>query len=394
MRNTLKALYITLAVPGMFISGCLSNSGNGGSSADSNTSSFSRAAVQALPQTQSSSQASLASASELAGLSSGISINTYSKLASFFEQECFMPGGDNFCPAGVDTSGGDTNPRKFTSYTLLGMIYHAEMYSGGQHTSCDQGAAATIDASSFQALTSSGSDADKFILDYHSLLSCLYEDPSSDDVSKQYTAYSYDTNKSYQATLTTRNRVAYNGVTDPGQNDVFQVYVSKTDDIPSFLALNYAGADTVFSRTILLANLTNNKFVVKHSSFNGTDFDTVVAVGVGGVDRTTGIANAGYYMVKFTDSGSELEKCVNNANGMIETDMSSCTAATIPTSTSWTSETVQTYLDMSETQKTHLAAWFTKLADATALGAADTPTNASLGGDPDLYFPRTVQDAP
>lgn len=392
----MRLIFVTLILSGIMISGC-SNSSS--STASSNSLNFSAGAVEALPQTSSGGGSLVFGTSAIvAKSSSGVNISTYSKLASFFEQECFMPDGDNYCPAGVDTSGGDSNPRKFTSYTLLGMIYHAEMYSGSQRTSCDQGAAATIDATSYKALTSGGSeDPDKFILDYNTLLQCLYEDPSSDDTSKQYMAYSFDASGAYQATLTTRNRVPYSGVTDPGQNDVFQVYVTNTDGTPSFLGFNYAGADTVFSRTILLVNLTNNKFAVKHSSYNGSGYDTVVAIGVGGVDRTTGTPNAGYYMVKFTDSGSELEKCVNNADGMIEVDMSSCNSASIPTTagtTTWTSATVQTYLGMSATEITNMSDWFTKMADTTALGAADTPTNASLGGDPDINFPRTIEAAP
>lgn len=388
MRKKINILFVLLIMPCMIISGCTSDSGVG----NGDPTSFAQAAIQSLPQTH-SQQGGVASAF-IASVSSGVNITEYSKLDSFFEQECFMPDGDNYCPAGVDTSGGDTNPRKFTSYTLLGMIYHAEMYSGGQHTSCDQGSAATIDATSLVPLTLPSSDVDKFLLDYYSLLGCLYEDPSSDATSKQYTAYSSDANGEYQATLTTRNRVPYNGITDPGQNDIFQVYVSKTDGLPKFLALNYAGADTVFSRTILLVNLTDNKFVVKHSSFNGSGYDTVVSAGVGGVDRATGVANTGYYMVKFTDGGSELEKCVNNTTGMIDIDMTNCTDASIPASGTWSSNAVQTYLGMTDTQATHLAAWLTKLADATAMGAADTPTNADLGGDPDLFFPRLIQDAP
>lgn len=353
---------------------------------------FTQGAVQSLPQT-------VAATSQAApGLfrapnPSSLNINDYSLLASFFEQECFMPDGDNYCPEGVDTSGGDSNPRKFTSYTLLGLIYHAQMYSGGLHSECDQGSAATVDATSYVALTATGSDPDKYILDYNSLLKCLYEDPSSNTTSTRYTAYSTDADGAYQATLTTRNREPYNGVTDPGQNDVFQVYVTLTDGKPSLLAFNYAGADTVFSRTVLLVNLLENKFAVKFSSYNGTGYDTVVAMGVGGVNVSTGVPNTGYYMVKFTDAGSQLERCVNNADGVIENDMVNCTSSSIATSSTWGPTSVQTYLGLSATEVTNLAAWLAKLADANALGAADTPTSAAVGGDPDLYLPRSLQSA-
>lgn len=381
-----KAFLGSIILTSFILTGCSDDGATGGSS-----NSFASAAIESLPQTHTQTNQS---ASLQASVSSGVNITDYSKLNSFFEQECFMPDGDNYCPAGVDTSGGDSNPKKFTSYTLLGMIYHAEMYSGGEHTTCDQGDAATINASSFLPLTDTGSDVDKFLLDYYSLLGCLYEDPSNDATSKQYTAYSADANGEYQATLTTRNRVPYNGITDPGQNDIFQVYVARVDGTPAFMALNYAGADTVFSRTILLINLVDNKFVVKHATYNGAGYDTVVSAGVGGVDRATGVANAGYYTVKFTDSGSELEKCVNNSTGMIDVDMTNCTTASIPATGNWTSDGVKTYLGMTDTQATHLAAWLTTLADNTALGATDTPTNADLGGDPDLFFPRTIQTAP
>jgi hypothetical protein len=388
LSNQITTMAALLA--GLLISGCASDDESSG---DGLPLAFMSGVVKSLPQTDPAPVAAPSASPSYAASSD--SIDTYSLLASFFEQECFMPGADNYCPADVDTSGGDSNPHKFTSYTLLGLLYHAQMYSGGQRSSCDQGSEATIDATSFVALNNASGDADKYILDYNSLLNCLYEDPASDSTSKQYQVYSYDVNGEYQATLTTRNRVPYNGVSDPGQNDVFQVYVSNdSEGTPVFLAFNYAGADTVLSRTILLVNLTDNKFAVKHSSYNGSTYDTVVSIGIGGVDIDTGTPNTGYYMVKFTDNGSELEKCIDNATGLIETDMTSCSSNAVPTVADWTtSSAVSDYLGMTATQMTHLSAWLTAMGNTTALGAGDTPTDSGTGGDPDYNLPRTVQAA-
>lgn len=351
------------------------------------TLSFTGESVESLPQVASSSGSSSSFVSPPLFATSG-NMDDFDSLSSFFEQECFMPDGDDFCPAGTDTSGGDSNPRKFTIMTLLGLIYHAEIYSDSIHDDCD-GTTGSITAASFEANTSGG-DPDKYILDYNSLLECVEQDTSVSS-GTTYSAYSVDASGDslgYQATLTSRYRLPYNGSADPGQTDIFQVYVSLDDTTPTFLAFNFAGANTMYSRAVLLVNLVTHKFAAKYySPGSGTD-QAVTAIGVGGVDRDTGVANPGYYFTKFLDnSGSEDTACIDNSDGSIQADNTNCTGNSVPTS--WTSSSdVETYLGMTATEISNVSAFLDKFDTEALLTSTDAPEDAT--DDPELDFPKTI----
>jgi hypothetical protein len=317
-------------------------------------------------------------------LITGGNISTYNTLATFFKLECFMPDGDNFCPAGTDVSAGMSSPYKLTSYTLIGSIYHADMYSGGLKTGCE-GTAATITPASFTS-ADAGGDPDIFLLDYYTLLTCVEEITGSYvGTGTSYQTYSLDSGQTYQATLTTRYRNPFEGVSTPGQNDIFQVYVGLSSGDPVFLAYNYAGADTVFQRTVLLVNLTDHKFAVKHYE-NATNY--LVAIGVGGIDRQSGVLNPGYYYTRFTNNGgTEDDGCVDNATGNFGTDTSSCTNASVPMGWS-SSDSVSDYLGMTSEQRTHLASFLAKFTDDGPLAGTDSPSNNT--SDPELYLPYTI----
>ena len=355
------------------------------SSSSSSMLGFSGLAVDSLPQVTNNSLSLMAPSGEI---TTG-NITSYNSLSNFFEQECFMPGSDNFCPTGTDTSGGDTNPRKFTIMTLLGLIYHADMYSGTLRSTC-AGTSGTFNASSYAANTGGG-DPDKFILDYNSLLGCVQQDTSGDGT--VYHAYSVAADGSYQATLTNRYRVPYNGSADPGQTDIFQVYVTLSSGTPTFLAFNFAGANTMYSRAILMVNLSNHKFAVKYYSHGATP-QAVTAIGIGGIDRTTGTPNAGYFYTKFLEDNGTTTSwgCVNNADGAIQTNDTNCDTGSVPDSgATWASSNdVKTYLAMSATEATNLAAFLSLFADDSLLTSTNSPTNATVGGDPELNFPKTI----
>jgi hypothetical protein len=314
-------------------------------------------------------------------------IAAYSALAEFFEQECFMPGGDNFCPAGTDVSGGDTNPRKFTPMTLLGLVYHAEMYSGGLQTACAH-QATTLTPSSFVAHVAEGSQPTRFILDDFSWLTCLQPTVFGEKGASR--VFSTDPRGSYQATLTTRYRVPYNGVADPGQTDVFQVYVSYVEGAPAFLAFNFAGANTMFSRAVLLVNLIDHRFAVKYLS-QGAPPWALVSIGVGGVDRATGVPHPGSYWARFTDEQSAtVERCIDNGTGAFDADLEPCQAGGVPVR--WDdAQAVLGYLGVSPDDARRVESWIELLDDASLLGTEDAPSNAAAGGDPERFFPESIR---
>ncbi len=361
---------------------CSNDDKNEKNNGESSTFGLGSGAVESLPQVDTGSGAKKSALK--ATLNSG-NISSYSTLATFFKLECFFPDGENFCPAGTDTSGGMASPYKLTSYTLIGSITHADMYSGGMRTQCN-GTGAVITPASFTAAQSGGAP-DLFLLDYYNLLTCV-EDLSGSSYTgtgTSYQAYSVDPGQTYQATLTTRYRNPFNGVYNPGQNDVFQVYVGVNNGTPVFLAYNYAGADTVLQRTVLLVNLTDHKFAVKHYQ---TPTNYLVAVGTGGVNRQTGTLNPGYYYARFTnDFGNEDDGCVDNATGNFQTDYTACDTASVPRS--WaTSDSVADYLGMTTEQKTHLSAFLNRFSDDTPLTAGDSPSSNAT--DPEINFPYSI----
>ncbi len=368
MKNTLFIIYC--------ISLLAVSCGSSHSGSSSDMFGLGAAAVESLPLVGSDKKRAL--------LSSG-NIADYNTLANFFKLECFMPGMDNFCPAGTDTSGGASNPYKLTSYTLIGSIYHADMYSGGHKTGC-QGTDAAITAGSFTA-AETGGDPDKFLLDYYDLLECLEQDTSEYVGSgTKYQTYSVGESP-FQATLTTRYRNPYEGVSDPGQNDVFQVYVGLSGDDPVFLAYNYAGADSMHQRTVLFVNFETHRFAVKHYE-SATSY--LVAIGVGGVNRETGELNPGYYYTEFTN-GSIIEDsgCVDNTTGDFQGDTSACTAASIPFSGTWIdSSSVADYIGMTSADRARLDAFLSKFSDDNPLTGDDSPDDSST--DPEQNFPYSI----
>lgn len=331
---------------------------------------FTQGAVESLPQEAVASSA----------LTSGKSITTQVQLAGFFKQECHMYPQANFCPAGVDAKAKNgQNDFKFTSTSLLGLVFHAEMYGGGMPASC-AGAPATITSASFVAATEAGSDPDRFILDTLAQYECL--EPSDDG----FRVTSLETD--HQATLTARYKFG-----DGQETNVFQVDVSVDQaKTPTFLAFNWAGVSSMAARAVLLVNLKTHRFAVKYltapvPSMNiGTNW--VDAVGVGGVDRATGARHAGYYHVRYTSERFEpMVSCVDNATQLLELDDTECAAAGVPIT--WTSsDAVATWLGMTPAERTRLAPFLAKFATPEPLALSDTPSGR---GDAELYFPKVIK---
>lgn len=368
--STKALLAIMLLCVAVSFVGCGSNevssSGATGSSIQ-----FASSAIKALPQYSSSSYLR----SRFGMLAAAPVANA--DLIGFFKQECQYES-DNYCPSNVTAS----SSNKFTMQTLLGAIYHAQMYAGALNTSCGEGTAATINATSLTANTGAGTPG-KFVSDYYSLLNC-YKTNTDSNGGITHSAYSADSDGSFIANLTAR----YNYMS---QTDIFQVYTSLDDNkAPQFLAFNFAAATPLSSRVVLLVNLVDHKFAVKMST--GTGYRNIVAIGVGGVN-TTGVPNAGYYYVRTKNAAAEIgdaKLCVNNADNTYD-NTGALTNCEIKDSTAnWTSATaVANYLGMTDNDKTRAAAMLSYFADDSFLVAQDVPT----ANDADTNFPANIGGA-
>jgi hypothetical protein len=354
-----------------------SSKDSGGESVDLN---FTGSALESLPLVK-------AASSQMEGLfpppaPNGETAADYMELAKFFRYECHMHPQANFCPPDVDVAQNDgMNEWKFSATTLMGLIYHAQMYSGGLRGACSH-TEASIDGDSFTAAAERG-DPDRFILDQYSLYTCKGEDTYEGN--SAYIAYSVAPD--YQATLTTRYRHPF-GNSDFDQTDIFQVYVALRDEVPTHLGFNWAGISSMFGRAIVLVDFENHRFAAEYLS-GGQQTKHVIAVGSGGIDRATGVPYPGHYWARFFDEMSKelLDKCVDNETQAIEADEAPCTAEGIPIG--WgASEELATFLGLDDTQAARLAPFLAKLATADPLPETEV---GQAEGDADLYFPQSMR---
>jgi hypothetical protein len=367
--------FLALAIPLT-----LSCGGGGGSGS---TIEFTKAAMSALPSVYTSTSGAQ---SLTRNLSTG-TIADYTFLAYLFKQECQALPNDNYCPPTVHPTTDIMDPTRFEMGSLIGMVYHAQMYTGQLVEACSgEGyTPITVTPASYAAHTAAGSDPTKFVLDNYSLYTC--RDTHLDKPEAQSRVISTDAAGSYQAALTTR--YAYDTGTGGPQTDFFQVYVSMDGISPKFLAFNFSAATPHASRIVLLVNLLSHQFALKYyvPAQDGAPLTYAVATGVGGYDITTGVEYAGYYHVAFSDGLAFQQFCVNNQGGVIQADDTNCTGNSVPIS--WTSsDAVKTYLGISDADAAVAAPYLAKFQDNQQLTAEDAWKTT---GDENLYWPASLQ---
>lgn len=338
---------------------------------------FTQDAIESLPQVT----------VEPNGLTSGLSITTELQLKNLFRQECFSPDEANYCPAGTDTSGGMSSPFKFTSTSLLGLIFHAELYSGELRSACT-GRKVSLGASNLKTVTAGG-DGMRFMLDTLALHTCaeVTEEPDK----PRHRAYSVAPD--YQATLTLDDHVDQGG--GPRRTALWQVYTGLDEkQAPTFLAFNYAAVSSMFQRTVLLVNLRTHRFAIKYLSPpppGETKIRFVTAIGAGGVNRSTGAAHPGYYFAHYADATTQTSPdesaCVDNVTQLLELDDTECRKAGVPID--WTgSDAVAAWLGMSATEQQRLAPFLAKFTDRSALPLTETPVSDA---DADSLIPVRIE---
>jgi hypothetical protein len=306
-------------------------------------------------------------------------------VSNFFKLECHNDTGtDNYCPSSVSTTGSGMDNYKLTTTTLIGLIYHAQMYAQNIYSdnveytdsSCPSGSSSiTVTSSSFTATT----DGDKFILDggLYNLYDCLYS-YSREDNGTSYMAYNLTSDDTLYSMISTRK----NDLSSAGwdQTDFFQVYLTKPDGTtPTILAFNHAGmndaASDHFVRAVLLANLTNNRFAVVYKTGNSGTW--LKAAGTGGINASTGTANSGYYWVQTDDLG---KICVDNSTGA---DATAGDCAANP----WTTG-VATFLGLTAADTTNLATFISNIEESDIATNLLSPTHITN----DLVnFPTTIE---
>ncbi|MFH1263617.1 MAG: hypothetical protein V1495_09290 [Pseudomonadota bacterium] len=369
----------------------LSCGGGDGSGGNGPSIEFTKGAMGSLPSVYSSTAPTMSLQSHaLTG-----TITAYSSLVSLFKQECQLGSTENYCPPTLHPDFESLmDPTRFEMGSLIGMVYHAQMYTGILDETCEGTGHTpmTVTAASYKAAsTDASADPTRFILDNYSLYTC--RDTNLDNPSAQTRMISTAADGSYQAALTTRYK--YNTGTGGDQTDFFQVYVSiDSAGTPTFLAFNFASAEPHASRVILLTNLTNHKFALKYYVPSQTDNNGggtspvfyAVATGIGGYDYKTGTWYPGHYYVNSLDDfHAAIALCVDNEAKTFDTDLAACDTAGVPSS--WTAsdtDKIKTYLEISATDAGRIGPFLEKFATSDQLSDADDSTSA------DLYFPASL----
>lgn len=337
---------------------------------------FTKHAANSLPQIATTGPSSTSLAASITPASTG-SAAYILNLAKFFKQECYMPmGSDNewggFCPNSVKEeydaaiSGGDGvaegseffSKYKLSSGTLIGLIYHAQMYGNVGANSNDCAASGGTDLTTpnhpnFINVQDATGVPGKFVVHYPTgspLFSCVKTN-QWDNQAATYSTFGFAENSTN--VLTARYGQPYGDIPDQ-QTDIFQVYLSFVPDTettkPLFLAFNHPSAQG--TRAIVLTNLVEHKFAVKYRMGNSE----VVSVGVGGVDATSGEPVPGHYIARVVGSESDAGVyCVNNGTGEYTTfsDEDSC-GDDASLSAAWSTmnpETVASFLEMGVADK-------------------------------------------
>jgi hypothetical protein len=342
--------------------------------------------------------------SSLVGLTTN-DINSNTTLKNYFKQECYMPNDagtsyEGFCPADVKAKldaaignagiGNNTslfNQYKLTSTSLIGQIYHAQMYAnvGALSNDCATTSAsslATANSPAFENSSISGGTPNKFVISYPTgskLFSCVKQ--NTWDGNTTYSAYGFENNA--LNALTARYGLPYSGTADQ-QTDIIQVYLafdsttlSATTPTPTFLAYNAAAASG--SRAVALVNLANHKFAAKYR----WGYTQIIAVGTAGVDATTGTRVAGYYIAKVVNSPTSTENktfCVNNSDNTYTeiTDSTACGSNTVPALDSLNASTLMTFLEANSTDTaalTNFSAFFASFTTSNIFSNSEMPSD-------------------
>lgn len=293
---------------------------------------------------------------------------------------------EGFCPAdvkakldaaianGTGIGSGNTelfNQYKLTGGSLIGQIYHAQMYANVNTLSNDCATVnavnlATANQPAFENTDSAGGTPGKFVVSYPTgskLFSCVRTNSWAGKTS--YTAFGFENNAI--SALTARYDSLTSSPTNPAA-DMFQVYLaldsatlSATTPTPTFLAFNSPQA--AGSRTIVLSNLTDHKFAAKF----GWGGSQIVAYGMGGVDVATGARVPGHYVAKvFSANNPSVLYCVDNTTNAYSTilDTEEC-GSTLPAYSTITGTTIMSYLNANATDTAALVNYSAFFDDMT-----------------------------
>jgi hypothetical protein len=306
-------------------------------------------------------------------------------IQDFFKLECHDDtGAVNFCPQGVTADA--TN--KFTTTTLIGLVYHAEMKAKDIYSNNADYKNCQVNPTDL-ALTNhtvhyipegstSSMTTNAMVLPTGDILDCL--GTFTYDGNTSYSAYHKATDGNIFAYVSSRYK--YTSTTNPeygAMSDVFQGYMSSASG-SSVLGFNLGsfhdkgGSNDYAVRVSLIANATSNKFAVKMD--NGYN-KKIAAIGKGGYDSSTNAYIDGYFVVRTNDGTTSKLYCIKNAAApqiVAGTYCSDIVALLTDDGTTkgWSDATVTTYLGLAAPDTTYLAPFMDGDTSVPELGVKNT----------------------
>ncbi|MBF0351171.1 MAG: hypothetical protein HQM11_09060 [SAR324 cluster bacterium] len=323
---------------------------------------------------------------------------TQQVIESFFKAECHNDGnGLDFCPPGTDT-GMET---KFSTTTLIGAIYHADLYLGNIY-----GTTISTDSSGGYKSCASGNgkeltnhtpiitpeNATRFLIDFGSLFDCAGSETSDNNTT--YFLYSKAKDNQTFASLVTRKE-QYAESFGATFSDINQSYLKNGDAV--ILAFNladnwdYGRPDNASNRrTVVITNVTTHKFIVKRIStventISNDQGNHLVALGKAGYDSQNNTWIEGFYMVKADYQGTnQATVCVQNGlNPAIVSD-DNCAEISGFFVDGWTIAQVYSWLEIPETDRTNISGFNAFFENSAFLNNDHIPLNTSD------YFPDSI----
>jgi hypothetical protein len=385
----------------LIIAGC--GGGGGGGSQSGSAIAFTQGAMRAVPLVRPAAPGAALRAAQELSLAANIEDSFFAK--QLFQMQCRRSAseGVDYCPPGTpsrDAYAGAPfgDPYQLNMQTLIGFIYHAQMYTELVTDCSGQGLTPeTVTSASYAAASSdAAADPTRFVFDQYGTYTCRSTQIS--DTAHETRMVSAVSDGSYQTTL--HSRYKYDSGDHRAQTDFFQVDISMNAGAPEFLAFNFASAEPLSSRLVLLVNLINHRFAMKYYTpeqpstggpTGAAPHRYAVSVGAAGYDFTTGNPNAGHYYLRFLDDPGVEEVCVDNVGGVFEPDFTACDAEGIPAS--WGVSAIQEYLGVPAATAARIGDYLAVFADTGDLAAATADNwsvTTSQSTDADLYWPASL----
>ena len=316
---------------------------------------------------------------------------------AFFKMECHMPDDDgniieDFCPEGVEK----TMDNKFTTCTMVGLAYHAQMYLDNIYAWSYVNSDEDILPLDFEF---DNSNTDRLVIDFGDLIDSYRSNSYNDSYS--HSLYHGSLDGTYA-----QIEIRKDDCIEPWgcMSDVFQPYFKLDEEgNPAFMAANFASYNREIGvaeedvsdksaytmRAVILINIKEHKFVVKQRNGHTSSGSDIVAIGRAGLDLDNWTWNDGHYMVRVTDNDEQVTTCVQNGETSNIVSEDACEdLEEFFNDDSWTIEDTYDWLQVDEEAQLELAGFNDYLNNGDPIAPELAPINGMADYPDEIILPE------